>query len=124
MSQLFTLESANEAVAIIRPLLAEILQIRQEILEKQPELWPALEKSRGNGGNRPASEVALKFKRLETLVRRIQDIGAEIKDINTGLVDFPSIRDGRKVCLCWQYGEEEIQYWHDLDAGFAGRQPL
>ncbi|MDE0506470.1 MAG: DUF2203 domain-containing protein [Candidatus Poribacteria bacterium] len=47
-----------------------------------------------------------------------------IKNIDPGLVDFPHLRDGREVYLCWQFGEDEIRYWHDVDAGFAGRQPL
>jgi hypothetical protein len=50
--------------------------------------------------------------------------GAELKDINSGLLDFRSQREGREVYLCWRYGEGEIRFWHDLDAGFAGRQPL
>jgi hypothetical protein len=51
-------------------------------------------------------------------------MGCILKDINTGLVDFPTVRKGREVFLCWQHGEPEIAFWHDVDAGFAGRQPL
>lgn len=122
--RIFTLEQANAVVQAIRPLVAEILALRQSILDKQEDLWPILTKALGNGGSRTASQISQEFQQLETLVREIQRTGAELKDLNTGLVDFLSIRDGREVYLCWQYGEERIAYWHDLDAGFAGRQPL
>lgn len=111
-------------VRAIRPLVAEILEIRQSILEKQEDLWPILAKALGNGGSRAASQISQEFQQLEVLVREIQRTGAELKDINTGLVDFLTLREGREVYLCWQYGEERIKYWHEVDAGFAGRQPL
>ncbi len=122
MKHYFTLEEANAALKVIRPLMNEILEIRRLILEKQPEIWPTLEKAAGNGGSRAASEVVQDFDRLDSLVHQIQDTGAIIKDINSGLLDFLAIREGREVYLCWQYDEDEIRYWHELDAGFAGRQ--
>jgi hypothetical protein len=119
----FTFEQASAVVRLIRPLMAEILRIRQSIVDQQPNLWPVLEHAAGNGGSREASQVAQEFQRLDGLVREIQATGAIIKDINTGLVDFPALREGREVYLCWKYGEDELSFWHDLDAGFAGRQP-
>ena len=104
--------------------MREILEIRQSILTKRPEAWPALEKSAGNGGSKVASELALEFKRLDGLVRQVMATGVEVKDINTGLVDFLALREDREIYFCWRYGEEEIRFWHDLDAGFAGRQAL
>jgi hypothetical protein len=59
---------------------------------------------------------------LDTLIHRLQDLGIEVKDIATGLIDFPALRDGRAIYLCWKYNEESIQFWHEMDAGFAGRQ--
>jgi len=118
----FTLEQANAVVRAIRPLLAEILHIRQEILDRQPEFWPVVAKALGNGGNRAASEVADQFQRLDSLVREINATGAILKDVNSGLVDFLAQRGGKEIYLCWQYGEEQVLYWHDIDAGFAGRE--
>jgi hypothetical protein len=118
----FTLEQANAVVRAIRPLLAEILYIRQEILDRQPEFWPVVAKAVGNGGNKAASEVADQFQRLDGLVREINATGAILKDINSGLVDFPAQDGEREIYLCWKYGEEQVLYWHDVDAGFAGRQ--
>lgn len=119
----FTYEQANTLVRMIRPLVSEILRLRQAILERQPEVWPVVEKAAGNGGSREASLVAHEFQRLDALAREIQATGAVIKDINHGLVDFPALRDGREVYLCWKYGEEEIRYYHETNSGFASRQP-
>lgn len=124
MPRYFSVEEANQVVRQIQPLLSEILEIRQRVLERRPELIPLLQKVRGNGGNRQASELVNEFRRLEELVGLIQASGAIVKDINQGLIDFPHWRDGREVYLCWQFGEDEIRYWHEIDAGYAGRQPL
>lgn len=124
MPRYFSVEEANLVVRQIQPLLSEILEIRQRVLERRPELIPLLQKVRGNGGNRQASELVDEFRRLEELVELIQASGAIVKDINQGLIDFPHWRDGREVYLCWQFGEDEIRYWHEIDAGYAGRQPL
>jgi hypothetical protein len=124
MPKFFTLEQANDALKVIRPLMDEIQAIRQKILEKQPETWTVIEKSVGNGGNRTLSRMVQDFERLDALVHRILDTGAQIKDINIGLLDFSAMKDGREVYLCWQHGEGEIAYWHEVDAGYAGRQPI
>lgn len=124
MSHYFTLQEANEALNIIRPLMDQVQKIRQKILEKQPEAWPAIEKSAGNGGNRALSNMVQDFEKFDALVHRIQDTDVLIKDINIGLLDFPALRDGSEVYLCWQYGEGEIAFWHEVEAGFAGRQPI
>lgn len=124
MPKFFTLEEANEALKTIRPLMDEIQAIRRKILEKQPEAWTAIERSVGNGGNRTLSRMVQDFERLDALVHRILDTGAQIKDINIGLLDFSARKDGREVYLCWQHGEGEIAYWHEVDAGYAGRQPI
>jgi hypothetical protein len=124
MPQYFTLREANEAMKTVRPLMDEVQAIRQRIMEKQPEAWPAMEKSAGNGGNRALSNMVQDFERLDALVHRIQDAGAQIKDLNIGLLDFPALKDGREVCLCWKHGEGDIAYWHEVEAGYAGRQPI
>jgi hypothetical protein len=124
MSHYFTLQEANETLMIIRPVVEEIQQIRQVILEKQPEAWPAIQKSVGNGGNRALSSIVQDFERLDALIHRIQALDVLLKDINLGLLDFPALKDGRVVYLCWQYGEGEIRFWHEVEAGFAGRQPI
>ncbi len=124
MPHFFSVEEANAALVVIKPLVKELLEMRQELLARQPEVWPVVQKALGNGGSQAASQAVLEFSRIEALIEKIQAAGAELKDINTGLLDFRALREGREVYLCWQYGEENVQFWHDLDAGFAGRQPL
>jgi len=120
----FTLDDANAALEIIRPLIKEILAIRDRVLTQRPEIWPAIERSAGNGGNAQLSKIASDFGRLDELVHRVLETGVHVKDINTGLLDFPAWRQNHEVYLCWRYGEDKIQYWHEIDAGFAGRQPI
>jgi hypothetical protein len=124
MPRYFTLQEANETLEIIRPWMDEIQTIRQKILANQPEAWPAIERSAGNGGNRALSNMVQDFEKLDALVHRIQETGAILKDINMGLLDFPALREGREVYLCWQYGEGDIAFWHEVEAGYAGRQPI
>lgn len=124
MSKIFTLSEANETLNTIRPFMDEIQAIRRKILASQPEAWTAIERSMGNGGNRTLSRMVRDFERLDALVHRILEAGVLIKDINIGLLDFPALREGREVYLCWQHGEGEIAFWHEVDAGYAGRQPI
>ena len=120
----FTLQEANETLNLIRPLMDEVQAIRIKILKNQPEAWPAIEKSAGNGGNRALSNMVQDFEKFDALIHRIQDMDVLIKDINLGLLDFPALKNGREVYLCWQYGEGDIAFWHEVEEGYAGRQPI
>jgi hypothetical protein len=124
MPRYFSLEEANQALKVIKPLMKQIMKFRQSIMDRRDETHPVMEKAGGNGGNRAASQVALEYGMIGELIQKILSTGVEVKDINLGLVDFLSLRDGREVYLCWQFGEEDIRYWHDLDTGYTGRQPL
>lgn len=77
-----------------------------------------------NKGGREATAYFEHLIRLQHCLAAIQENGCLVKSVQEGLVDFPHIREGREVYLCWKYGEEDIQYWHEVDAGFAGRTPL
>jgi hypothetical protein len=120
----FTVEEANAALVVVRPLVAELQDIRARVLARRPELWPALERSAGNGGNATLSKMVKEFERLDEIVHLIMGTGAQIKDLASGLLDFPAWRQGHEVLLCWKYPEPEILYWHETDAGFAGRRPV
>ena len=120
----FTVEEANAALPALRHIVAAMLAARGHIVDAQPALWPVLEKAASNGGSDKASAVLVDFEKLRHSVKAIEGLGIELKDINTGLVDFLSKRDGRDVYLCWRYDEPKVAFWHDLEAGVAGRQPL
>jgi len=124
MPKFFTLQEANQALNIIRPLMDNVQAIREKIIANQPEAWPAIEKSAGNGGNKALSKMVDDFEKLDVLIHQILDTGVQIKDVNIGLLDFSAVRDGHEVYLCWQYGEDDIAFWHEVDAGYAGRQPI
>jgi len=127
----FTPEEANAALAQVRPLVERMVATRAEhvaSLERQEELEGRI---RGNGGGIPPAELAETAAEVDRLARelaRVVDdlggLGVQVKDLDEGLVDFPALRRGETVLLCWKLGEDEIGYWHTLEAGFAGRRPL
>ena len=127
----FTPEEANAALAEVRPLVEEMVERRRAhaaALERQEELEGHI---RGNGGGIPpatlaeaAAEIERIARELARIVDEIGEYGAEVKDLDEGLIDFPALRRGETVLLCWKLGEDEIRYWHGLEDGFAGRRPL
>jgi hypothetical protein len=124
MPRYFTLPEAQQLLVDLRPVVAEMMEIHSRILQERPGAWPAIQRAAGNGGSRAASRLVPEFDRLRELVHKVQDQGVILKDMGIGLLDFPSLRDGREVYLCWRYDEQRIGFWHETDAGFAGRQPL
>ncbi len=124
MTKLFTVKEANALLPRIRVLLETMFALRKETLAIRRDVWPVLEKAAGNGGNRQTSKLILLFNEFEKLLNELHSFDCRLKDLELGVVDFPALREGRKVYLCWQYGEPEVAFWHDIDAGFAGRQAL
>jgi hypothetical protein len=127
----FTPEEANLELEHVRPLVEQLVAIRQEhvaALERQEELE---RKIRGNGGGIPPAELASATAEVDGIARRLAHVvdeitshGAEVKDLDIGLVDFPALHHDETVLLCWQLGEDEVAWWHRVDDGFAGRRPL
>ena len=122
MPKYYTPEEANKALNIIRPMISEMMQIGEKIRAHQPELWDLVQKSAGNGGNPKLSKLLADFDRLDLLFYQIQDMGIEVKDLTIGLIDFVALHEDREVYLCWKYGEDSVQFWHEIETGFAGRQ--
>lgn len=120
----YTVEEANALLPTVRRLVGNMLTARQRIVEAQPELWPMLEKAVGNGGSQKAGAVLADFEKVQKAIKEIEALGIYLKDLNTGLIDFLAQREGRDVFLCWRYDEPAVAHWHDLEAGFTGRQPL
>ena len=122
--RLFTVEEANALLPTLRETLDEIALHRDALRERAPEMEPILRAATENGGGRAGSEYGVEAYKLYLAIARITDLGVVLKDLDMGLLDFPHEREGRVVFLCWHPPEESVEYWHDLDAGYAGRQPL
>ena len=129
--RLFTLAEANAELAEVGPLVAEMVARRRTLLESQARRAEVLGEIAGNGGGIPPSELGdlaeeeeRAAEALAEAIARIHERGVLVKDLDAGLVDFPTIRDGEEVLLCWRLGEDAIRFWHGVDEGFAGRKPV
>jgi hypothetical protein len=122
MPKYYTPGEANQTLGIVRPVVAELMKIVERIRANQPEYWSVVQKSAGNGGNPALSKLLPDFDRLDALMHKIQDMGIEVKDLTIGLIDFVALHEGREVYLCWKYGEDRIEFWHEVGDGFSGRR--
>jgi hypothetical protein len=120
----YTLAEARAALPQVKTLMTKIQSARHAILQLRPSAWPALQKAAANGGSHAAGELALHAVILEDGVKSILAMGIYIKDLDHGIIDFLGRRNGQEVLLCWRLGEEDINFWHDVNAGFAGRQSI
>lgn len=122
--RLYTVAEANAILPQVRRLVQRMLTARTNVLHLQPELWPAVEAAVFNGGSKTVSEASRQIIAIQESIAALQRMNILVKDINTGLIDFPAQREGQVVLLCWQYDEPSVQFWHDVDTGFAGRQRI
>ncbi len=122
--KLFTIEEANALLPKLRELLEDVAAHRDAVRQKAPHVEPILRASVLNGGGRVGSEYGVETYKLYLAISRIRELGVLLKDLDTGLLDFPHEKEERVVFLCWRPPEEKVGYWHELEAGFAGRQPL
>jgi hypothetical protein len=122
--KLFTVDEANALLPKLKELLEDIGRHRDSLREKAPHMEPILRSAPANGGGRAGSEYGVEAYRLYLAIERIRELGVILKDLDAGLLDFPHEREGRVVFLCWHPPEERVAFWHELGAGYAGRQPL
>jgi len=120
----YTLDQATAAMPWVRERL-ERLRAAHDLLGDKEAREALSEASPGNGGGEPGHVVSEGFLALRSALIELQEMEIVLRDLERGLVDFRSMREGREVYLCWvEQEEDEIEYWHDLEAGFAGREPL
>ncbi len=146
MSRFFDIDDANATLVELGPILATLVQQREELVRLRDHVLaqgtgggatgaagsgggPATDG--GEAGPIVADDLRLTRLRMQGLIdqmaaggARIDELGIALRDIPTGLVDFPALVNGRQVWLCWRRDEEAIHFWHDLDSGFGGRRPL
>jgi hypothetical protein len=119
----YSVEEANELIPRVKPVLQKLRDAKDELTDS--EAHEVLSDSApGNGGGPPGLQVGEAFLEVRRLLAALQDAGIVVRDIDRGLIDFPAIRDDEEIYLCWELGEDAIEYWHDLEAGYRGRQPL
>ena len=124
--KIFTVQEANALLPDVRIILAKIQRAHRKLSQYRDEVKKASEAAeQGGGGIVEGAAYASILTELTLRLGELEGLGVQLKDFERGLVDFPSLRDGRIVLLCWQLGEgDELEWWHDVDAGFAGRTPL
>ncbi|PWT94088.1 MAG: DUF2203 domain-containing protein [Blastocatellia bacterium] len=124
--KVFTLQEANALLPSVKKILANIQRTHARLSSYREEAKEASNNAeQGGGGITNGIEYADLLISLTSLTGELEELGVQLKDFERGLVDFPYLRDGRVVLLCWQMGEgDELEWWHDVDAGFAGRTPL
>ena len=119
----FTIEEANAALPTVKPLLQKLRDAKDLLVDE--EAHSTLGKAApSNGGGEPGTQVGEAFLQVRRLLLALHEAGIVVRDIERGLIDFPAHLDDREVYLCWELGEDEISWWHELDAGYRGRQPL
>ena len=144
MTRFFTIDAANLVLPELRAILArlrqqreELIRLRDEAVAQQGAVEATAEGTSGpSGGRRGDAEAdGAELRRLRLRMQgvidqmqagvvRIDELGVTLRDIESGLVDFPALVSGRQVCLCWRLGEDDVEWWHEMTTGFGGRRPL
>jgi hypothetical protein len=133
-AKLFTVEQANAALPLVRAIMTDLVGLSRDVIERRQRL-ATLTSGRQQQSHRDRDPYAEELEQIEeelekdgehlqAYVEELRQLGVEPKSGAEGLVDFPSLMDGRVVFLCWKLGESEVLHWHELEAGFSGRQPL
>lgn len=130
-TQLFTLEEATALLPWLRERLVALAPLYRQLVVLQGEMEGLVRSARTNGGSSLEDELARQQRTAQRLARQVEEgvqtitrRGIVVRDIVRGLVDFPSMREGREVYLCWTLAEERIEYWHPTNTGYADRRPL
>jgi hypothetical protein len=119
----YTLDEARAELPWVTRQLVAMRDARDRLTDAQAR-EALTERSPTNGGGKPGRQVGEAFLELQAGASAFDDRGIVLRDLDRGLIDFPTLREGAEVYLCWQEGEDEIAFWHQPEAGFAGRQPL
>jgi len=129
--RLFTIEEANATLPLVRAITSDLVELSRDVVDRRQRLAQLTAGRNLQSGDlydeelaQIAEELQKDEMRVGEYVDELRELGLEPRGLTEGLVDFPSMMDGRMVYLCWKLGEDEVAYWHERDAGFAGRQPL
>jgi hypothetical protein len=131
VERIFTLEEANAALVDLRPIVERMVEHRRNLTQAQRLQAELVTRIAGNGSDMSPSDlreaaatIQQEAAAIAECAEQVNAIGAQIKSLEEGLLDFPARRGDEDVLLCWKLGEDEIRYWHGVEEGFAGRKPL
>jgi hypothetical protein len=122
--RVFSLPEAQRSLVLIKRIVTDVIFEYSRMIELQEQLEAAEEAEAVEQSDLARMDLIRSAGRLRTCLDELDDVGVELKDWALGVVDFPSFAAGRAICLCWQYGQDRIEYWHEVDATFADRQPI
>jgi len=120
----FTLDEARAMLPELRRVFQDAHVRRERARRADEKLGNLLQTTGRDLGGQPVTNLLMDLQQMQSQMERIEKLGVVVKDFDRGLVDFPSIRNGREVFLCWELDEDDIEFWHDLDTGYAGRERL
>jgi hypothetical protein len=118
--------SRTEAEALlprVKPLLMKLRDAKDMLVDSDAHEVLA-DAAVTNGGGGEGRQVGEAFLEVQRMLRALEEAGIVVRDIDRGLIDFPAIHQGREVYLCWELGEDSVEFWHDVESGYRGRQPL
>jgi hypothetical protein len=119
----YTRDEANALLPRIKPLLLKLRESRDQLTDEEAHEALA-DAAPANGGGDAGVQVGEAFLEVRRLIGALSEAAIVVRDVDRGLIDFPSIQDGHEVYLCWELGEDSVDFWHDLDSGYRDRQPL
>ena len=122
--RIFTRDEANRTLERLRPLVLDLQEEWERIKALNPEIQKTREKALMDAFSPHGVEYVESVSHLMLVMRQVREMGVLVKDLDKGLCDFPYLKQDRVVYLCWQLGEDSIEYWHDVESGFSGREPL
>jgi hypothetical protein len=120
----FSIQEANRALPLVKRIVAELVETFAEYRRLEQEFHRARQTASEEVADQAEIEVEAAAARVERLMKELEPIGCQVKDLDIGLIDFPTRHQGRTVLLCWKLGEGKIEFWHETDAGFSGRTPV
>jgi len=122
--RLFTLAEANRMIPQLSTHLHTIKQAKTVLVRTRPDIQKASAKAAYGGGSSVGPLYISSLQQISSNLQEIQEMGVLVKDVDMGLCDFPHLKDGRVVFLCWKFGEQEIKWWHETNTGYKDRCPL
>ncbi len=120
----FTVEEARQLLPSLKELMGQVMVISHRLEEYRDVVQQLADSASSNTGGPEGTAYLDIVISLQSCLTQLQETGCVLKSLQDGLVDFPHLKEGREIYLCWKYGEEDIQFWHEVDEGFAGRTPL